>query len=308
MDLAALQVFQMVANERSYSRAAEKLFRTQPAVSIAMRKLEDWVGQPLFVRGSGARTLTDAGVLLLEYAERMLGMREEIRKGLRELRGLERGQVSLGVNESSIHALLPALDRYRRLHPGVQIRVHRVFSRDVPRELLNHQLDIGVISYVPEERELTTAEFYRDALVLVVWPGHPLAKRRDVDVTALGEETFVAHIVESPYRQRVVQMFAKHKTPLRMDVELPTIESIKRFVEMKKGVAIVPRMCVEGELARGDLSELTIKQMRIERKLYLVYRQDRPLTVQRRRWWTLFLRARKRRLARKAFRSKASVR
>jgi DNA-binding transcriptional LysR family regulator len=278
VDLAALQVFQMVANERSYSRAAEKLFRTQPAVSIAMRKLEDWVGQPLFVRGSGARSLTDAGVLLLEYAERMLNMREEIRKGLRELRGLERGQVSLGVNESSIHALLPSLDRYRHLHPGVQVRVHRVFSREVPRELLNHQLDIGVISYVPEERELTAAEFYRDALVLVVWPGHRLAKRREVDVTALGEEVFVAHIVESPYRQRVVQLFAKHKTPLRMEVELPTIESIKRFVEMKKGVAIVPRMCVEGELGRGDLRELKIRQMRIERRLYLVYRQDRPLT------------------------------
>ncbi|MGA7918831.1 MAG: LysR family transcriptional regulator [Candidatus Acidiferrales bacterium] len=271
-------MFQMVASERSYSRAAEKLFRTQPAVSIAMRKLEEWVGQPLFVRGSGARTLTDAGVLLLEYAERMLNMREEIRKGLRELRGLERGQVSLGVNESSIHALLPSLDRYRGLHPGVHLRVHRVFSRDVPRELLNHQLDIGVISYVPEERQLTTAEFYRDALVLVVWPGHRLAKRREVEVTALSEEVFVAHIVESPYRQRVVQMFAKHKTPLRMEVELPTIESIKRFVEMKKGVAIVPRMCVEGELARGDLREVRIRQMRIERKLYLVYRQDRPLT------------------------------
>jgi DNA-binding transcriptional LysR family regulator len=278
MDLAALQVFQMVASERSYSRAAEKLFRTQPAVSIAMRKLEEWVGQSLFVRGSGARTLTDAGVLLLEYAERMLNMREEIRKGLRELRGLERGQVSLGVNESSIHALLPSLDRYRGLHPGVHLRVHRVFSRDVPRELLNHQLDIGVISYVPEERQLTMAEFYRDALVLVVWPGHRLAKRREVEVTALSEEVFVAHIVESPYRQRVVQMFAKHKTPLRMEVELPTIESIKRFVEMKKGVAIVPRMCVEGELARGDLREVRIRQMRIERKLYLVYRQDRPLT------------------------------
>ena len=149
MDLAALQMFQMVANERSYSRAAVKLFRTQPAISIAMRKLEDWVGQPLFVRGSGARTLTDAGTLLLEYAERMLNMREEIRKGLQELRGLERGQLSLGVNESSIHALLPALEHYRRLHPGIHIRVHRVFSREVPRELLNHQLDIGVISYLP---------------------------------------------------------------------------------------------------------------------------------------------------------------
>src|ERR1700689_4535907 len=138
----------------------------------------------------------------------MLNLREEIRKGMNELSGLERGQVSIGVNESSIHALLPALDSYRRLHPGIHIRVQRVFSRDVPREVLNHHLDIGVISYLPEERELEAVEFYRDALVLVVWPGHRLAKRKEVDIKELGEETFVAHIVESPYRQRVIQMFA----------------------------------------------------------------------------------------------------
>jgi DNA-binding transcriptional LysR family regulator len=279
MDLAALQVFQAVARERSFSRAAEKLYRTQPAVSIAMRKLEDSVGQPLFIRGSGARMLTDAGVLLLEYAERMLNLREEIRKGIIELGGLERGQVSVGVNESSIHALLPALGRYRQLHPGIHIRVQRVFSRDVPREVLRHQLDIGVISYLPEGRELAAIEFYRDALVLVVWAGHRLAKRREVDISALGEETFVAHIVESPYRRRVIQMFARHRVPLRMDVELPTIESIKRFVEMRKGVAIVPRMCVEREIARDDLRMIRIRQMRIVRRLYLVYRQDRPLSA-----------------------------
>jgi DNA-binding transcriptional LysR family regulator len=279
VDLGVLQVFQAVANERSYSRAAEKLYRTQPAISIAMRKLEDWVGQPLFVRGSGARALTDAGVLLLEYAERMLNLREEARKGLTELRGMKRGQVSLGVNESSIHALLPSLERFRTRFPGIHVRVHRVFSRMIPRELLNHQLDIGVISYLPEERELTTVKFYQDSLTLVVWPGHKLAKRREVDISALGEESFVAHIVESPYRQRVVQMFARHRVTLRMDLELPTIESIKRFVEMKRGVAIVPRMCVEGEVARGDLRELRIRQMRIQRHLYLVYRQDRPLSA-----------------------------
>ena len=190
MDLASLQVFQTVVRERSFSRAAEKLYRTQPAISISMRKLEEWVGQPLFVRGSGAQTLTDAGTLLLEYADRMLNLREEIRKGMKELRGLERGQVSLGVNESSIHALLPALDRYRQLHPGIHIRVHRVFSRDVPREVLNHHLDIGVISYLPEERELAAVEFYRDSLALVVWPGHRLAKRREVNIGELGEENF----------------------------------------------------------------------------------------------------------------------
>lgn len=279
MDLASLQVFQTVARERSFSRAAEKLYRTQPAISISIRKLEDWVGQPLFIRGSGARNLTDAGVLLLEYAERMLNLREEIRKGIKELHSLERGQLEIGANESSIHALLPSLERYGKVHPGIHIRVHRVFSRDIPRELLNYHLDFGVISYIPEERELGTTEFLRDSLVLVVWPGHRLAKRRMVDITDLGEETFAAHIVESPYRQRVIQMFAKHHVPLRMGIELPTIESIKRFVEMKRGIAIVPRMCVEREVGRGDLREVRLKQMRIQRQLYLVYRQDRPLSA-----------------------------
>ena len=279
MDLASLQVFQTVAREHSFSRAAEKLYRTQPAVSISIRKLEEWVGQPLFVRGSGARMLTDAGVLLLEYADRMLNLREEIRKGMNDLRGLERGQLSLGVNESSIHALLPALDRFRQLHPRIHVKVHRVFSRDVPREVLNHHLDIGVISYLPEDRDLAAVEFHRDSLVLVVWPGHRLARRKDVDIKELGEETFVAHIVESPYRQRVIQMFARHRVPLQMDVEMPTLESIKMLVEMKKGVAIVPRMCVESEVARGGLCALRIRQMRVVRRLYLVYRRDRPLTA-----------------------------
>lgn len=279
MDLASLQVFQTVVREHSFSRAAEKLYRTQPAVSISIRKLEEWVGQPLFVRGSGARMLTDAGVLLLEYADRMLNLREEIRKGMNDLRGLERGQLALGVNESSIHALLPALDRYRRLHPGIHVKVHRVFSRDVPREVLNHHLDVGVISYLPEDRDLAAVEFHRDSLVLVVWPGHRLAKRKDVDIKDLGQETFVAHIVESPYRQRVIQMFARHRVPLQMDIEMPTLESIKMLVEMKKGVAIVPRMCVESEVARGGLCALRIRQMRVVRRLYLVYRRDRPLTA-----------------------------
>ena len=111
MDLASLQVFQMVAREKSFSRAAEKLYRTQPAVSISVRKLEEWVGQPLFVRGSGARVLTDTGVLLLEYADRMLNLREEIRKAVHELGQLERGQVQVGANERRSRAALPGRPR-----------------------------------------------------------------------------------------------------------------------------------------------------------------------------------------------------
>jgi DNA-binding transcriptional LysR family regulator len=278
VDLAGLQVFLTVAEEKSFSRAAQKLYRTQPAISIAVRKLEDWVGQPLFVRGSRTGQLTEAGHLLREYAERMLNLREEIRKGVEDLRSLRQGQLSIGVNESSIHALLPALAIYRERYPSVRVRIHRVFSRDVPNEILNYRLDFGVVTFRPTDPNLVAVEFLKDELAFVVPPHHRLAKRKSVSVTDLGEESFVAHIVESPYRVRVVQLFARHHVPLRMDVELPTIESIKRFVEMNMGVAIVPRMCVRMELARGTLVELKVKQLRLPRHLFFLHRRDRALS------------------------------
>ena len=114
MDLAELNVFLTVARERSFSRAAQKLFRTQPAVSIAIRKLEDEIGEPLFARGARSGQLTDAGRLLVGYAERILNLRDEIRRAVDDLRAGGRGELSLGVNESSIHALLPVLARYRQ--------------------------------------------------------------------------------------------------------------------------------------------------------------------------------------------------
>lgn len=278
MDLASLQVFLTVARERSFSRAAERLYRTQPAVSIAVRKLEEWVGQPLLVRGTGAGKLTDAGALLVEYAERMLNLRSEARRSLEDLAGLRRGRLSLGVNESSIHALLPVLARFRRKYPKIDIAIHRVYSRDIPREILNYRLDMGVASYRPPDDALTALEFLSDDLVLVVPPKHRLARHRGVSIRDLGEENFVAHIVPSPYRQQVIQLFAKHGVPLRLGVELPTIESIKRFVRMGMGVAIVPRMCVQMEVADGDLYEVRIREMRLRRELYLIFRRDQALS------------------------------
>jgi DNA-binding transcriptional LysR family regulator len=273
MDFVQLQVFLTVARERSFSRAAEKLYRTQPAVSIAIRKLEETIGQPLFLRGARHAKLTDAGELLREYAERLLNLRDEIRKGMEDLSGLRRGRLSLGVNESSIHALLPALARYRRLYPDVDIAVHRTFSRDIPLEVLNYRLDLGVVSYLPQEAKLSVAEIFRDELAFVVYPRHRLARRRSVDLAELGREIFIAHIVDSPYRRRVIQLFQRHQVPLQMRVELPTIESIKRFVQMEMGVAIVPRMCVRWEVERGALVELKIRQLKLPRHLYLLSRR-----------------------------------
>ena len=277
MDLAALETFLAVVRSGSFSRAAEALHRTQPAVSIAVRKLEEDLGQPLLVRGSRELKLTDAGRLLVDSSERMLNLREQLRLAIADLAQLRRGQLSLGANESSIHAILPALGRFRRLYPDIPIAAHRTSSRDVPREVLNYRLDLGVISFIPQEPSLTAIEFFHDDLALVVYPRHRFARRRQVDLAEFGEETFIAHIVESPYRWQVIQLFARHRTMLNRTVELPTIDSIKRFVQMEMGVAIVPRMCVRFEIERGALVALNVPQLRIERRLYLIHRNDHQL-------------------------------
>jgi DNA-binding transcriptional LysR family regulator len=278
MDLAELNVFLTVARERSFSRAAQKLYRTQPAVSIAVRRLEEWVGEPLFARGARGGELTDAGKLLVDYAERMLNLRQETKRALEDLRAGGCGELSLGVNESSIHALLPVLAKYRRLYPEVRLAVHRTFSRDIPSELLNHRLDLGIVSFVAQEQQLASVKILRDELAFVVSPRHRLAKRGRVSVADLGSEVFIAHIVESPFRNRVIQLFAKHHVPLEMKVELPTIESIKRFVQMDMGVAIVPRMCARWEIEQGLLVEIKIRELRMPRDLYLLYRKQGPLS------------------------------
>jgi DNA-binding transcriptional LysR family regulator len=278
MDLSQLQVFLTVAKEQSFSRAAEKLYRTQPAVSIVIRKLEESVGQPLVARGARQVKLTDAGALLRDYAERLLNLRDEIQKGMEDLGNLGRGELRLGVNESSIHALLPALARYRKLYPGVRLVMHRTLSRDIPQEVLNYRLDLGAVSYVPEDPKLEAVEILQDELTFVVPPKHPLARRRSVDIKELGEETFIAHNVDSPYRTRVIQLFEKHRTPLQRNIEMPTIESIKRFVQMGMGVAIVPRMCVQWEVERKLLAEVRIRQMKMPRSLYLVSRRGAKLS------------------------------
>jgi DNA-binding transcriptional LysR family regulator len=277
MDLGELQVFLTVAREGSFSRAAERLYRTQPAVSLAIRKLEDSLGQPLFVRGARPVRLTDAGTLLREYAERLLNLRDEVKKSLLDLEGLKRGELSLGVNESSIHALLPALATFRGAHPGVQVRLHRMFSRDIPHEVVNYRLDLGAVSFVPRDAQLQATEILKDELTFVVPPKHALAKRREVGIEELGKESFIAHIVESPFRRRVIELFARHRTPLNMPIEMPTIESIKRVVQMGMGVAIVPRMCVTWELERGSLKEIQIKELNIPRHLYIISRRGARL-------------------------------
>jgi DNA-binding transcriptional LysR family regulator len=273
MDLYQLEAFLAVAQERSFSRAALRLHRTQSAISQTIGKLEELVGEKVFERSSRDGTLTAAGLVLLQYAEELLNLRERAREAISELRSLHEGKLMVAANEFTSLCLLPALHLYHRMHPSIKIQVQRSFSGEIPRQILMHQVEFGVLSFKPEDDQLSSTIFYRDELVFVVYPGHSLAAAEKVSIHDLAGESFVAHNVPSPLRIKVIEAFKKTRTTLHMDVELPTLSSIKEFVRMGNGVALMPRMCVDDELQRGELVAVSVDELRLERTLRLVTRK-----------------------------------
>ena len=278
MDLFQLETFLAVAEERSFSRAAARLHRTQPAVSQAIAKLEGELGEVLLDRASRDGTLTDAGEVLREYALKLLNLRGEAAGALAELRELHRGRLKLAANEYTCLYLLPLLDQYRRQHPEIKVAVQRTLASRIPEEVAMHGVELGVLSFRPDDTQLTSVVVYRDELALVTSPRHPLARAGEVAIRQLGAEQFVAHNIPSPQRQKVIQSFRRHRTPLQMSVELPSLEAIKRFVEMGNGVALVPGLTVEKELASGELVRVRVRELQIERKLRLVHRRQANLS------------------------------
>lgn len=279
VDLSQLEIFLRIAEEKSFSRAAEKMLRTQPAISIAIKRLEEDLGEPLFDRSSKAGTLTEAGKILHSYAQRMINLRDEARAAVSELRGMHRGRLSIGANEStSLYLLPPLLVEYRRRHPEIKIEVYRNFSERIPSEVLERNLDFGFLSYDPQHPSLQSMEVYRDELVFVVHPKHHLARRASVTVKELGSEQFVAHNVKTPSRARIFELFAQHCTPLNISIELATLETIKDFVRRNAGVAIIPRLVVRDDVRDGTLVEVPVRGMKIEKMLRIVFRREQSLS------------------------------
>lgn len=278
MDLFQLETFLAVAEERSFSRAAARLHRTQPAVSQTVAKLEQELGEILFDRASRDGSLTDAGDVLRDYALKLLNLRSEAAGALTDLRALHRGRLNLAANEYTCLYLLPLLDEYRRQNPQIKVAVQRSLASRIPDEILMHSVEIGVLSFKPDDPQVQSVVVFRDELMLIANPQHPLARSAEVSIRQLGSQNFVAHNISSPQRQKVIQTFRRHKTPLNMSVELPSLDAIKRFVQMGNGVALVPGLTVEHEIAAGTLVRIPIKELQIERKLRLVYRRQANLS------------------------------
>jgi len=278
MELHSLRVFLTVANEKSFSRAADKLLRTQPAISLSIQRLELALGEKLIDRSAKDLLLTDAGRIVLEYARRFENLQNDVENALGELRDRSSGRLTIGANESSTLYLLEHIESYRRRFPKIKVQIRRSLSSKIPAELIDGDLELGILTYDPEDDRLVSRVIYTDHLAFIVAPAHRLASCGEVPIAELGSENFIAHNVVSPYRAVVIREFQRHKVPLNMDLEMPTVEAIRKMVERNEGVAFLPRMCVEAEIRHGLLREVKVKELEVERKIRLVYPARRALS------------------------------
>ena len=278
MDVNQLEVFLGVAREKSFSRAAQALHRTQPAVSQAIRRLETELGEPLFDRSSKDGSMTAAGRVLFDYAHQMLNLRHNAHTAIRELRDLHRGKLSLSANEYTVTSLLPLIPIFRSRHPHIKIEVKRSLASRIAGEVLSREVEIGVVSFKPADQNIKSIAVANDELALIVSLDHPLARKSVVSVRELGAEAFIAHNVPSPYREKVIKTFEKHRTPLNISMEMPTLEATKRLVAMGMGVALMPRLAAQTEVTGKQLAGLTVREMRLERRLHLIFRRGATLS------------------------------
>ena len=222
--------------------------------------------------------MTAAGRVLFDHAQQMLNLRHSANAAIKELKGLHRGKLSLSANEYTVMYLLPLLPLFRARHPHIKLEVKRSLASRISSEILARETEVGIVSFKPSDPAIASVPVLTDELALIVPPNHPLAAKRIVSVRELGAESFIAHNVPSPYRERVVRTFEKYRTPLNISLEMPTLEAIKRLVEGGMGVALVPRLTAQAEIARRQVGALTVREMKFERKLYLVYRKSANLS------------------------------
>ena len=278
MNLHQIRNFHAVAVHRSFTIAAEKLFRTQPAISTQVRMLEEELGTRLFDRIGKKVYLTQAGNVLLDYAERLLSLHDEAKLAVTEVNTTPKGKILIGANESTCLYVLPQIFAlFKKKYPDVQISIYRNFSRKVLDKVRGNQLDFGFVTLPVPDRELNILPIAEDELWLITGPGHPLAAQSSPNLEDVVSYPFIFHTAGTT-RERLRKHFGSWWDRLHISMELASIETIKKFVSIGMGVSIVPRSYAEEERRRGTLCLLPLRNLTLIRKLGLIYRKNRYLS------------------------------
>src|SRR5215469_12413848 len=273
MDFDQLETFLEVARHTSFSRAAEKRFRTQPAISSQIRSLEEEVGARLFDRSGGKVALTAAGKVFQQYAEQTLEARKGMLVTLAEMERVPRGEIVVGANEATcLHILPEVFAEFKKLYPDVAVQISRLERAKILESIIENSVDFGVVSTPVDDKRLTVVNIHRDELVVIAAPGHPLS--------ALGQAG-IAEVARFPLllpkvgltRDTLENLFHEHRLKPRISMELDSSELLKRFVATDVGVGFIAGSNVTEDIRAGVLAAASIR-----RDLALVFRKDKALS------------------------------
>jgi DNA-binding transcriptional LysR family regulator len=273
MDLLHLEHFLAVVEEGTFTRAAQRMNRTQPAISQSIRRLEEEIGAPLFARDVHDLTLTESGRVLADYARRLLTMRDDAIRQVSELRTMKAGRLTIAAHESAAVYLLPGpLRHYLRRFPNIKVSIQRSRLSEIPRLVMDREVDVGFVKEEPAFHELHSVEVHADEMMLIASPRHPLAQRTAVRLSDLASVQFVLHHQCLATADRILQLFEQHATRCHVVAELWSFENVKTFVREQVGLAFVPGITVRQELADGSLIHVPVREVSMPRRTLMVYR------------------------------------
>ena len=278
MNLDQLKNFLAVAVNKSFTIAAEKLFRTQPAISTQVRILEEELGTKLFDRIGKKVCLTRAGDVLFTYAERLLTLHDEAKLAVVAVNTPPKGRILIGANEATCLYVLPQIFTiFKKKYPEVQISIYRNFSKKVLDKVRSNQLDFGVVTLPVPERELNILPIAEDELWLITSPDHPLSMKPSLEMEDVTDYPFIFHSAGTT-RERLMKHFGSMWNQLNISMELASIETIKKFVSIGMGISIIPKIYAKQESEQGTLCLLPLENLNLIRKLGLIYRRNRYLS------------------------------
>jgi DNA-binding transcriptional LysR family regulator len=278
MDFDQLETFLEVARLSSFSRAAERRFRTQPAISSQIRSIEEEVGAKLLDRSGGRVAVTAAGKVFQKYAEDILEARRVMMLTIAEMHRVPRGEIVVSANEGTcLHILPEVFAEFKRQYPGVAVNVKRSEHNKILEEMIDNSCDFGVVSLPIKDKRFTIVPIHRDELVVITPPHHPLAGRKQVTLAEVAEFPLLMPKVGRT-RDALETLFHERRLKPTVSMELDSSELLKRFVAADVGIGFIPRSNVAEDLQAHALAALAIADATIQRDLALVFRKDKALS------------------------------